>query len=241
MPSTRVVLSKREFVHETLRAEIIGGARRPGERLVIDDIAAELAVSPIPVREALQQLQADSLVVIEPYVGARVSQIHVGLIEEVFALLEALEIISSQHACQRMDDADFAHLRALLLHMDDCLDDLDAWSDANVAFHQYVVDKADLALVPAMMSQVLDQWQRFRRHYLDDVFAGRAAEAQREHWQLYEALRTRDPEHVRTVIQAHNKLALDAYRQYLNQNGQFRATDPIKASNDSGEEMIGHG
>lgn len=225
MPSTRVVFSKREFVHETLRTEIIDGVRRPGERLVIDDIAAELAVSPIPVREALQQLQADGLVVIEPYVGTRVSEIHVGLIEEVFALLESLEIISSQHACQRMGEEHLAHLEALLHRMDDSLDDLDAWSDANVKYHQYIVDNSGLSLVPAMLSQVLDQWQRFRRHYLDDVFAGRAAEAQREHWQLYEALRTRDPAHIRDVIQAHNKLALDAYRQYLNQHGHVESAD----------------
>lgn len=217
MPPTRVVTSKREFVHDALRADIIGGRRQPGQRLVIDELATALNVSPIPIREALQQLQADGLVVIEPYVGARVSDIHVGLIEEVFALLEALEIISSRHACLRMDEEDFAHMESLLQRLDANLDDLDVWSDANVELHQFIVDCAGLTLAPAMMAQVLDQWQRFRRHYLDDVFAGRAAQAQRDHWQLYKALRTRDPEHVGRVIQAHNKRALDAYLEYLNQ------------------------
>ena len=221
MPSTRAVISKREFVHETLRAEIIGGRRQPGERLVIDDLAADLGVSPIPVREALQQLQADGLVVIEPYVGARVSDIHVGLIEEVFVLLEALEIISGQHACVRMDDEDFVSMKSLLQRMDANLENLDLWSDANVELHRFIVDCAGLTLIPTMMAQVLDQWQRFRRYYLDDVFAGRVEQAQRDHWRLYEALCTRDPEHVGRVIQAHNKLALDAYLRYLTQNGQM--------------------
>lgn len=223
MLTTRVFTSKREFVRETLRADIIVGTRRPGQRLVIDDLAAELDVSPIPVREALQQLQADGLVVIEPYVGVRVSDIHAGLIEEVFALLEALEIISGQRACIRMTDGDFAHLETLLRRMDADLDDLDQWSEANVDLHKFIVERADLSLIPAMMAQVLDQWQRFRRHYLDDVFAWRVVQAQRDHWQLYEALRTRDPEHVKRVIRAHNQLALDAYIRYLTQDGQLNS------------------
>ncbi len=222
MPSSGPVFtSKREFAYQTLHARILAGTLEPGRRLVIDDIAVELGVSPIPVREALQQLQADGLVVIEPYVGAHVSSIHAGLVEEVYALLEALEIISSQHACVRMSDDDFAALETLVQIMDESLDDLDSWSRLNVEFHQFIVDCAGLSVLPSLMDRVLDQWQRLRRHYLDSVFAHRAALAQQEHRQLLEALKTRDPQHVDEVIRAHNRHALASYLDHLDKSGQL--------------------
>ena len=220
-----VFASKREFVYATLHTQILAGARAPGQRLVIDEIAAEFGVSPIPVREALQQLQADGLVVIEPYVGAHVSAIHAGLVEEVYALLEAMEIISSQHACLRMSDDQFATLEQMVRAMDESLDDLETWSKLNVEFHQFIVDCADLSLLPLLMGRVLDQWQRLRRHYLDSVFARRAKLAQQEHWQLLEALKTRDPQHVDQVIRAHNRHALASYLDHLTESGQLDRPD----------------
>ena len=81
--------SKKEFVYGTLRAQILSGELAPNARLIIDELSRGMNVSAIPVREALQQLQSEGLVQIEPYVGARVSDIHQGFIEEIFALLEA--------------------------------------------------------------------------------------------------------------------------------------------------------
>src|SRR5438067_8819367 len=81
--------SKKDATYDTLHTAIVRGDLAPGTRLVIDDLAAQIGVSPIPVREALQQLQADGFVVIEPYVGVTVTALQAGLVEEIFALLEA--------------------------------------------------------------------------------------------------------------------------------------------------------
>jgi DNA-binding GntR family transcriptional regulator len=224
-PNGPIFASKREFAYKTLHAQILAGTLEPSRRLVIDELAAELGVSPIPVREALQQLQADGLVVIEPYVGAHVSSIHTGLVEEVYALLEALEIISSQHACLRMSDEDFATLEAMAQTMDESLDDLESWSRLNAEFHQFIVECAGLSVLPSLMDRVLDQWQRLRRHYLDSVLAQRAKLAQQEHWQLLEALKTRDPQHVDEVIRAHNRHALASYLDHLTKSGQLDSRD----------------
>ena len=102
MVRAKTFASKKEFAYASLREEILAGGLAPGQRLVIDDLAGELGVSPIPIREALQQLQNDGLVIIEPFVGARVTEIHAGLITEIFEVLAALETISGQSACLRM-------------------------------------------------------------------------------------------------------------------------------------------
>lgn len=222
MPPGQAFASKREYVYATLRSEILEGVREPEERLVIDEIAGRLGVSPIPVREALQQLQYDSLVVIEPYVGAHVAPMHAGLIEEIFALLEAFEIISSQRAAVRMDDEHLLKLSQMLTRMDGYVGDLETWSEANVEWHRLIVQLADLTMVPAMLDQALDQWQRLRQSYLEDVFAQRVDRAQAEHWELLNAMRTRDPERVAALIRSHNRNALDDYLAHLRRNGHLK-------------------
>src|SRR5437867_6666691 len=80
-------------VSEQIRAMILGGHLKPGERLVEDKLSAELGVSRVPVREALLALSAQGLVHIEPRRGATVAEITpkaVAELVEVRALLEGL-------------------------------------------------------------------------------------------------------------------------------------------------------
>ena len=107
--------SKKELVIENLRNAILNRELIPGTRLVIEDLAKQLGVSPIPVREALQQLDADGYVVIEPYLGAKVAPIESESVIEVFSLLETMEVVSGRAACQHMSDAEFDILEAILL------------------------------------------------------------------------------------------------------------------------------
>ncbi len=215
MCAAKAICSKKEFVYDTLRERILTASLAPESRLIIDEISDDLGVSPIPIREALQQLQADGLVTIEPYVGARVSKIHQGLIQEVFGLLEALEIISGKSACTRMKERDFLQMKKFLQQMDSQLDDPDGWAASNVQLHQMICQWAEMQLVQALFEKVIVQWNRLRRTYLEDVFCAHMADAHREHWLLLEALRTRDPDRVEQLIREHNQHALDAYLAHL--------------------------
>lgn len=64
--------SKRETAYRILQEKILTGKLQPGVRLMIDELSADLGMSSGPIQEALLQLQADSLVTIEPEVGAKV-------------------------------------------------------------------------------------------------------------------------------------------------------------------------
>src|ERR1700680_2779987 len=164
--------SKKELAGKELREAILRGELLPGTRLLIEDLASRLNVSPIPVREALQQLQAEGFVVIEPYVGATVAQIELESIDEVFRLLETMETVSSVAACRHMTDEGFAELQSLLVHMDSLVDDPEAWSAANKQFHQLICDRSGTRLVGSLMPRVLDHLDRFQRYFLKEVFAG---------------------------------------------------------------------
>ncbi len=207
--------SKKELVSGTLRKAILNGELLPGTRLVIDDLAKQLGVSPIPVREALQQLDADGYIILEPYLGAKVAPIEAESVIEVFSLLETMEVVSSRAACQHMSEADFSALEMILLKMDSLINEPELWSQENRHFHSFICEKSGTRLIGSLMSKVLDHWDRLHRYFLKDVFARRLRQAQREHWEILKTLRTRDPARTETVVRQHAQAAMSAYQKHL--------------------------
>ena len=207
--------SKKEFVTDALRNAILNGELPPGTRLIIEELAKGLGVSPIPVREAIQQLASDGYVVTKPYLGAAVAPIEVESVIEVFTLLETMEVVSSRAACQRMSDADLGTLKGMLLKMDLLAGEPERWSQENRRFHQFICDRAGTRLVGSLMGKVLDHWDRLHRSFLKDVFASRLGQAQREHWKILSALRRRDPERAEAAVRAHARASIQAYARHL--------------------------
>lgn len=62
-------------VYNALRVPIVDGEIPPGQRMNIDAIARRLGVSQTPVREALQRLEADDLLVYAPGRGYRTTPV----------------------------------------------------------------------------------------------------------------------------------------------------------------------
>jgi DNA-binding GntR family transcriptional regulator len=217
--------SKNEVVYEALRQAIIQGEYEPGTRLIIDELAATLGVSQIPIREAVRQLEADGFVTFEPYVGATITEINADFIFEVFALLESMEITASRTAARCMTDDEMETLESLIYQMDSSVDNPDQWAKENKHLHLFICECAKTTLIQKMMQKVLDHWDRLRLHYLKDVSGQRIHIAQQEHKQILTAFRTRDPEEVERVIHAHNQSALASYIQHLQSTGQIAVED----------------
>ena len=215
--------SKNEQVYEYLHTQILHGELAPGSRLVIDQIAQKLGVSQIPVREAIFRLESDGFVTFETHVGAKVSEISAHEIQEVFQVLEAMEVLSGRAACERICDEEISWLEKLTADMDKVTGDPNQWSLHNKEFHQYICDIAEAGLVKKVLHEALDHWDRLRYFYLKEVSAKRVIYAQKEHQELIKALRTKDPEHLEAIIRKHNQESLQAYLDYLRQKGDLDA------------------
>lgn len=207
--------SKKDYAYETLYEEILTGELPPGTRLVIDDAAERLGVSAIPIREALQRLELDGFVVIEPFVGARVSDLHAGLVEEVFQLMEAIEYMSARRAATRMSIENLDQMKSMLEAMDRAIDDVELWAQQNIDLHIFICKCADMQLASGLFSQLAKHWDRLRRFYLQGVLAKRIDVAQQGHWDLLSALESRDPKKVELVVRSHNQAALAAYVAHI--------------------------
>src|SRR6516165_10179832 len=104
-------LAERAFA--TLHEAIVTGALAPGERLPIEDLAEVLDMSPMPIREALRLLDSVGLVENIPHRGARVTELSIEDLREVYEARLALEPLAVRHAAENFTDADAARAREL--------------------------------------------------------------------------------------------------------------------------------
>ena len=217
--------SKKEIIYENLRENIVAGQYDSGSRLVIDELAREMGVSQIPIREAIQQLEADGFIIIEPYVGARISEIDANFIFEVFALLESMEIVSSRLACSTITDGDLDRLSQIVSEMDDDVNHPKQWSEKNKALHLFICECANTKLVMKMMAKTFAHWERLHNYYLQDLSKHRIAEAQAQHRKMVVAFQERDAEQLEQIIRDHNQSALASYIQHLEKQGHLESTE----------------
>jgi DNA-binding GntR family transcriptional regulator len=191
--------------------------------MVIDEVAGRLGVSQIPIREAIRQLEADGFVTIEPYVGATVTEISADFIFEIFALLEAMEVVCSRTAGRCMSDAEIETLDDLVHQMDEVVGDANRWAELNKQFHLLICDYSRTGLIKGMMRKVFDHWDRLRLRYLKDVLGQRIEAAQKEHRQIMAAFHDRNLEEVERLVRMHNQNALASYIEWLQLAGHLVA------------------
>lgn len=209
--------TKRELVYHTLRDAIMRCELAPGRRLLIDDLARQLEVSAIPVREALQLLQSEGLVDNVPHVGATVSPISRQSIEEVFAVMEGLELVAARAAAQNMTPADGLELDQIVAGMDraQAAGRHAEWADLNSRFHLAISRLSAMPMLHEMTERVLARWDRVRRFYFNGVLVHRIELAQREHRDLVAAMRAGDFAALERTVKDHNRGAHQAYAEYI--------------------------
>lgn len=135
--------SKQERTYTVLKERILDGSYGPGYRLVIDAIARELDVSPMPVREAIRRLEAEGWVIYRANQGAQVAPVDTGSWKEVMVTLALLEGYATAAAAPEMRAADCKSLRATNKKMRGAIDRLDLMqvSRFNHEFHGLIYER----------------------------------------------------------------------------------------------------
>jgi DNA-binding GntR family transcriptional regulator len=124
-----------DSVAAALRSALHQGRWAPGAALRQEDLASEFGVSRIPVREALNKLQAEGLVVVEPNRGAFVASLSAAEVDEVFDLRVLLECDALRHAIPQHTARTLRQLQALQAELD-AEDDPNLWMATDAAFHE---------------------------------------------------------------------------------------------------------
>lgn len=99
--------------YEAIKAAILSLELEPGARVVERRLAEQLHVSKSPVREALQRLAAEGLVVQTPYAGMVVCRFDPSYVDELYELREVLEVMAVQLATPRLTTIDIEEAEAI--------------------------------------------------------------------------------------------------------------------------------
>lgn len=189
-----------QIIVELLRERIFSGEYEQGQRLNIADLAQKLEVSPVPVREALRNLETEGLVQFHPNRGVMVRELSGDEVRELFLIRFRLEALAGSEAARWATAEDIAALEELLGQMDR-IDDTREWEGVHCAFHERFYQISRLPRLNHLVATLRGQMRPYSQLYLRD--AGHIVEAQAEHHALVKALGRRDSAEIERIIREH--------------------------------------
>jgi len=185
----------KSLIYKKIRRSIIMGHRESGERLNVEAIAQEYNTSVTPVRDVLQMLSHEGLVVIKPRSGYFVMSITLKQLRDLLDVRRLLELSAVERAATRISEEQLQELQTVHAgYTGDDDESYDRYTDENRRFH-YLLAKAsgnnELADLVAKLHDQLARFMVMRR-------AGKTMEV--THKRIVEALDAHDTETARQSL-----------------------------------------
>jgi DNA-binding GntR family transcriptional regulator len=193
-----------ERVVDELRRAIMSGALLAGEEFSTADLAAQLEVSHIPVREALQRLEAEGLVVLRAGRRARVAPIDETDVRDAYRLWNLVSDDVVGRACERYSEEDLLAMAMHLGVLSSTSPDDDRAFASHADFHWALLKPGATAWDVRLLNQLGTAIQRGVRLAYGDVKLHRES-AYEEHLPLLEAARAWDPKALRRALREHQE------------------------------------
>jgi DNA-binding GntR family transcriptional regulator len=201
--------SAEEAVTEALRNAIHQGYLKPGQKLSQADLAEQLGVSRIPLRDALRRLESEALVTMNGRRGTWVSALSVETIKEMYEIRVMLEGRCTAYAVNNMNDEDLAEVLALLDDMDEAESNPENRGfSTRRNFYARFYECADRPLMRQQILLLRDNVSRYHRVKDHD-------HAHDDHIKFRQALVARDASSAEQILTRHLKEARDDLLMYM--------------------------
>jgi DNA-binding GntR family transcriptional regulator len=153
-----------EQAYQELRFRIVSGRLAGGQRLLPNELAADLGISPTPVKEACLRLEADGLLVNSARRGMVVRSFNEEDVEELYAARVLIEkgAVEAAFDAGRIDEALSARLSESLENhrryaSGTSLDDLTRALSYDRAFHSALVGAARIPMISDTHTRIVGQ------------------------------------------------------------------------------------
>ncbi|MFI6420480.1 GntR family transcriptional regulator [Streptomyces sp. NPDC050842] len=194
--------SLRERVYAELRERIVEAEYPAGTRLVEREVAEELRVSRVPVREAMQRLESEGFLSVRPRRGSVVTDFGPEDAEHLFDVRENLEGLAARLAARHARPEELRALEELLARARRAAESgrLREAVSLNADFHRAVVELSGNPLLVELMAPLDSRLRRLFRLTSADSDGEPMCGA---HERLYEAVRDRDESAAESLARAH--------------------------------------
>lgn len=201
-------------VHDMLLGQLMSLRIVPGARVTIDALSRELGVSQTPIRDALNRMEADGLVVRVPNAGYRIPpQISRARFEDLIEVRLLLEPAAARRAAERATTEQAAAMRVMHEEMAELAQGdghpaYGVFGLRDAAFHDLVAESAGNQLVREALARLHTHVHLFRLVYDTQVtFA-----ALDEHAEVVAAVAAREPDAAAYAMRRHILLSAERFR-----------------------------
>lgn len=185
-----------------LREVILTGEFEPGERLVQEEWATKLGVSRMPIREALQQLEIEGLVKIEPRRGAIVTPISIEDIEEIYYLRAVLEGEAVERSLPNLKLEDIKALEEIyneMIVLENVDEDVQVYMELNKHYHRIMKSGCDWRRIHNM----IDTLWRGIPSYTPSLLSNHIKKSHKEHKLMLDYIKANEPIKLKEMMRSH--------------------------------------
>lgn len=206
-------------VYDTLLSQLMSLRIVPGSRVTIDALSRELGVSQTPIRDALNRMEADGLVVRVHHAGYRIPpQITRDRFEDMLEVRLLLEPAAARRAAERASPEHVAGLRGLLQEMarlaeGDGHPAYGAFGRRDAAFHDLLALSAGNGIVREALARLHTHVHLFRLLYDTQV----TYLAMAEHDLVLAAVAGRDPDAAAYAMRRHILRSGERFRRLFDE------------------------
>jgi DNA-binding GntR family transcriptional regulator len=205
-------MTKTALAVDALRDAILRGEIAQNAPLTVTRLAAQLGMSPTPVREAIRTLQAEGLLHLEPHHSASVTQYSAKDIHDIFQLRADLESQATRLAVPRLTEAQIAALDDMQREMRDAArrGDIERLNRLNGDWHLLIYGAAENRV---LLEVVQHLWKKFMFE-INWIQPDGAARSLEQHERLLAAIHAHDADAAATAIRTHIQRAESVAIEY---------------------------
>lgn len=215
-----------EIAYQQVRDAILSGAYAAGQPLGQVEIASQIGTSRVPLREALQRLEAEGLVMLRPRRGYVVTSLDPEEIRDIFDIRMLLEERAGYLATLKATPADVAEVEGLLHAMDgmsvESSEDAALFAERNRAFHDRMYASSGRGQLCRLMMVLRTNVERYIR--IGSRIAGNLERVRDDHYEIFNAFRRGDAQTAGRLCREHCAATCERLIARLQQDEKMAAT-----------------
>lgn len=198
-----------EHAVRAIEEAILRGDLEPGQRLVLDDLARDLDMSPMPVREALRRLETLGFVQSQAHRGSRVREVSAEDLLDLYRARLPLEVMAIRLAAQRFSDEDVERAERELAKYTMWYERGDpiAAREAHLEFHFTLYAASGSSWLQHAIRPLCQYGERYRMARIRA--RGSVKSREQEHRRLLDACRDHDPVRAGEELTKHLLLTIE--------------------------------
>lgn len=195
--------SHSEVAYRILKEKIVTLQLPPASLLNESELMTELNLGRTPIREALQRLALENLVVILPRRGTIVADLNMSDLQKVFELRLELETCVVRFAAERATNEQIAEMEQLFINADDVIrnGDYHELIQLDIEAHRLLAEAAHNEFLAETLERLYTHVLRLWYVSLHKV--ERLQEAIQEHHDIIVAIKARDGERAAQIMRGH--------------------------------------